>query len=101
MNVHRPIFPFLHARREPVAIAPRADTRPADAPEPGFELALRLLEAGRWDEAFVALAVLANQGHPAAARIAMTMVCRGRSLFGGCFLASRAEQAQWLRTGEG
>jgi hypothetical protein len=44
--------------------------------------------------------VLANRGHPAAARIALMLVRRGTSLFGGTFTATPEEQAHWGRQGD-
>lgn len=60
-----------------------------------FNHALGRLEAGEWSDAFVALRELADQGHPAAARMALMLAQRGTALFGGCFPASRQDQDRW------
>lgn len=99
MVAKRSAFPFVHAPREAVTVAmPRS--RQADGLSQRFALALQLLEDGQWDDAFVELSALADSGHPAAARIALTMVIRGRSLFGGHFSASREARLRWQRHGE-
>jgi hypothetical protein len=61
----------------------------------GFYEAMRLMEAGRFEAAFVRLARLADSGHPQAARIALLFVKRGTSLFGGTFQASTKQRGDW------
>lgn len=100
MIVKRSAFPFVHAPREAAIAVTTARPREADGPPRRFAHALQLLEDGQWDDAFAELSALANGGHPAAARIALTMVNRGRSLFGGHFGASREERLRWQRHGE-
>jgi hypothetical protein len=68
---------------------------PALAPNPSFGRALGHLEAGAWPQAFTELAALADDGHAASARIALMMVSRGGSLFGGHYRASAQDIARW------
>jgi hypothetical protein len=79
-----------HAPTRPVATP-----APAAVPQPSFGRALGHLEAGAWTEAFAELSALANDGHAASARIALMMVSRGGSLFGGHYRASRDDLARW------
>ena len=62
-----------------------------------FERAMQRFESGQWDVAFAELSALADRGHPAAARVALMLVHRGSSLFGGRFSASREQRARWQR----
>lgn len=74
--------------------APRAGPA-VDATRSHFERAMQRFESGQWDLAFTELSELADRGHPAAARVALMLVCRGSSLFGGRFSASREQRARW------
>ncbi|WP_458237171.1 hypothetical protein [Pseudomonas sp. P5_A2_2] len=65
-----------------------------------FGEAMRLLEDGRWQQAFTRLAELADAGHPVAARIALLLVRRGTRLFGGSFRASAQQLASWQRAND-
>jgi hypothetical protein len=65
-----------------------------------FDEAMQLMEDGRWSASFKRLAELADDGHPQAARIALTFVKRGTSLFGGTFHASEKQRDCWQRAGE-
>jgi hypothetical protein len=65
-----------------------------------FDVALRLIEDGRWQAAFTGLVQLADDGHPQAARIALVFAQRGTSLFGGQFPASARQRERWQRAGE-
>jgi hypothetical protein len=85
------------APREAVFAATNTRTVQVDTPAQRFDHAMRHFETGHWHEAFAELSVLANRGHPVAARIALMMVRRGTSLFGGTFTATREEQAFWHR----
>ena len=100
MAIKRSAFPFALAPREAVAGSANTHAEPTDATELRFDEAMRRFETGRWDLAFAELSVLANRGHPAAARIALMLARRGTSLFGGPFAATREEQAQWGRNGD-
>jgi len=86
--------------------APQAAiTAPANAPRDAmalrFEHALQRFQSAEWSEAFTELRALANRGHAPAARIALMLVQRGPSLFGGPFQATQEERARWLRHGLG
>jgi hypothetical protein len=65
-----------------------------------FDVAIQLLEVGCWSQAFAELSELANHGHPPASRIALMLMRRGPSLFGGAFPATPQEQARWQGNGE-
>jgi hypothetical protein len=65
-----------------------------------FDAAMRLMEDGRWCQAFTRLAALADTGHPLAARIALLFVRRGALLFGGNFSASAQQRECWQRASE-
>lgn len=64
-----------------------------------FEHAMRRFESAQWAQAFIDLRALADRGHPPAARIALMLVCRGKSLFGGTYAATREQRARWHRHG--
>jgi hypothetical protein len=89
-----------------VHIAPLADAAaPPRAPRTDtvarrFDAALLLAEHGRWPQAFDALRGLANDGHPAAARMTLMLVRRGSVLFGGSFNATPQEQRRWQHVGQ-
>lgn len=74
---------------------PVATPAPAAALQPSFGRALGHLEAGAWTQAFAELSALANDGHAASARIALMMVSRGGSLFGGHYRATAQDIARW------
>ncbi len=65
-----------------------------------FGEAMRLMEDGRWRQAFAHLAELADAGQPQAARIALLLVRRGTLLFGGTFNASAQQRASWQRASD-
>jgi hypothetical protein len=65
-----------------------------------FEEAMRLMEDGCWQASFLALAELADDGHPQAARMALMFVKRGTSLFGGTFQASARQREGWQRASD-
>jgi hypothetical protein len=85
-------------QRALAAVAPRAPR--TDTAAQRFEQAMLLFEQGRWPQAFDKLSGLANAGHPSAARIALMLVHRGASLFGGAFVATPQERARWQQVGE-
>jgi hypothetical protein len=83
---------------------PRTMPLPAKAPSRGtcertsqFDEAMRLLEEGCWQTAFMSLAELADDGHPQAARVALVFARRGTSLFGGTFHATSEQRDRWER----
>ena len=100
MPIKRSAVPFALAPRAAVVEAPRTRARPADPTALQFDQAMRHFDTGQWHQAFAELSVLANRGHPAAARIALMLARRGPSLFGGTFAATQEEQAQWRRQGD-
>jgi hypothetical protein len=65
-----------------------------------FGEAMRLMEDGRWQQAFTRLAELADVGHPPAARIALLLVRRGTRLFGGSYSASAQQLVAWQRASD-
>ena len=62
-----------------------------------FDEATRLMEDGRWQQAFTRLAASADAGQPQAARIALLFVRRGAWLFGGSYHASAQQRECWQR----
>ena len=78
----------------------------AGAPTPadeGFDAAVRLYAAGHWEQAFVNLATLADQGHAVAAKLALLMLRYGATVYGSTFTVHPGQVARWaqrvLRTG--
>lgn len=65
-----------------------------------FDAAIRLMEEGRWEQAFTRLAELADAEHPEAARVALMLVRHGSRLFGGTFLANASQRQSWQRAGD-
>jgi len=49
-----------------------------------------------WPRAFEQLVPLADQGNPAAARIALMMHQHSARLFGGAFPATAAQRSRWI-----
>lgn len=62
-----------------------------------FVLAARLYEDCHWEFAFDRLAVLADQGHAPAAKLALLMLRYGRSLYGTSFNAKPEQVARWAQ----
>ncbi len=65
-----------------------------------FERALALMQDGCWQEAFDALAALADDGHAQSARLALLFVRRGSRLFGGGYAASAAQRQAWAKASD-
>jgi hypothetical protein len=65
-----------------------------------FERALELMQDGCWQEAFQALAVLADDGHAQSARLALLFVRRGARLFGGSYAASAGQRQAWAKASD-
>lgn len=61
-----------------------------------YQAALQLYERNHWQEAYAALALLADAGHPEAARMALQMQRHGPVLYGMRFEASPIMRARWL-----
>jgi hypothetical protein len=57
--------------------------------------ALAEYEACHWATAYQTFAVLAEEGHRPAARIALLMAARGPALYGQSFAASAAQRQRW------
>jgi len=87
------------APHDAVAAARNTGTGAVDATALRFDHAMRRFETSEWKEAFAELCALADRGHPTAARIALMLVRRGTSLFGGAFTATRERQARWHHLG--
>ena len=68
-----------------------------DASNPDFETALRLYEEGSWPVAFDLLSALADDHHPAAAKLALLMLRYGHALYGTGFVARPAQVARWAQ----
>ncbi len=97
MATKRSAVPFAFGPHEAALAATTTRAGQADATALQFDQAMRRFETGHWSRAFEELRALANREHPAAARIALMLVRRGTSLFGGTFTATREEQARWHR----
>jgi hypothetical protein len=67
------------------------------APEKTLDDALLHYEAGRYEEAFAAFAVLADEGHCEAARIAREMMRFGTELYARAFVLPRDRSDRWPR----
>jgi hypothetical protein len=65
--------------------------------EARFAEALQLYQAGRWSGAYGRFIKLADQGHPAAARIALLMLRHGGDLYKTEWTASPSQVAHWER----
>lgn len=85
----------------PPALPRRRATHAAPAEAPDFGHALGELEAGHWPQAFAELSTLADGGHAPAARIALMLVARGGSLFGGYHRATPQALARWRDVAQG
>ena len=98
----------------PIRIAPRslrfaalmlallagvASAQPAGTPaaDTAFDDAMVAYERNHWDEAYAALARLADHGHPQAARMALQMWRFGQQLYQRDFSASPSQRARWTR----
>ena len=91
---------FSHTeRRGPIAATSGPRRRQTDGVALRFDAAIRLATQEQWAPAFDALAGLANAGHPASARMALMLACRGAALFGGRFAASAQEMQHWQLIG--
>lgn len=65
--------------------------------EQAFDAALAHYERSHWSEAYAALVVLADRGHPQAARMALDMWRFGRRLYGTTFVAAADQVARWTQ----
>ncbi len=61
-----------------------------------FDQAMTWYEKQQFALAYAAMAGLADDGHPEAARIALLMRAHGTRLFGGSYPASAERRARWL-----
>jgi hypothetical protein len=80
------------------------DVRPglatANAPsvaDEAFTTAVRLYEAGHWEQAFVNLAGLADVGHAPAAKLALLMLRYGATVYGSTFSVHPGQVARWAQ----
>lgn len=78
-----------------VAGASPAQTTPA-AQQGAFARAMADYERQRFSAAFQALWLLADQGHPEAARIALLMAAHGPRLYGQRFAIGEVQRDRWL-----
>ena len=77
--------------------AMRAGARVTILPDDRFDAALRLYRDGHWAFAFDRLAVLADQDHAPAAKLALLMARYGVMLYGVCFAVEPAQVARWAQ----
>jgi len=91
--------PMRHAAIVLALLAGAASAQAADAPDAlqAFDAAMVAYERNHWDEAFTALARLADRGHPDAARMALQMWRFGPKLYQTNFSASAAQVERWTR----
>lgn len=61
-----------------------------------FELALSRYERCHWHQAYTLLAMLADEGHAQAARMALLMHSHGPTMYGLDFPAPSAQRERWL-----
>jgi hypothetical protein len=61
-----------------------------------FELAMSRYERCHWHQAFTLLAMLADEGHAQASRMALLMHSHGPTMYGLEFPAERARRERWL-----
>ena len=69
----------------------------AAPPAPTFAAAMAAYENSHWPQSYAMLALLADDGHVEAARIAAQMHRWGPRLYGQHFPATAAQLAQWQR----
>ena len=62
-----------------------------------FISAVRLYEDCHWEFAFERLALLADQGHPPAAKLVLLMLRYGNALYGTGFRAEPEQVARWAQ----
>ena len=62
-----------------------------------FEAAMQAYERNHWQDAFDALAKLADKGHSEATRVALLMHRFGPVLYGSTFVVSRRQEDLWAR----
>jgi hypothetical protein len=67
----------------------------ADVPQERFRVAMAAYEAQRWPQAYAQLSAAADDGDPAAARMAAMMARQGPLLFGQHFDASAERLQRW------
>jgi hypothetical protein len=88
----------LEAARAFCHAGPSAANGRAPAPaDEGFEAAVRLYEAGHWEQAFVNLAALADLGHAPAAKLALLMLRYGATVYGSTFIVHPGQVARWAQ----
>jgi hypothetical protein len=90
----------LRPAQAPVALQDTSRIGHVDTMAQRFDVAVQLLEMSCWSQAFAELSELANLGHRPSSRIALMLVRRGPSLFGGAFPATPQEQARWQSNAE-
>lgn len=74
-------------------LATAAETPESDAP---LEQAMAAYETNHWQKAFSALALLADAGHGAAARVALLMARHGPALYRDRFELTTSRRSSWL-----
>lgn len=96
--------PFSNFRRAPslaaaalVLCTVRAVGTAEENANEAFISVVRLYEGCHWEFAFDRLAVLADQGHAPAAKLALLMLRYGSSLYGTSFSAKPEQVARWAR----
>ena len=68
-----------------------------DRPDKAFSSAVQLYQDCHWEFAFDRLAILADQGHAPAAKLALLMLRYGSSLYGTSFSAKPEQVARWAQ----
>src|SRR4051794_21984294 len=80
-----------------VVLKSALDATPNSSSDERFAAEVRLYEEGHWEQAFLGLASLADQGHATSARLALLMLRYGSSLYGTRFSAAPERVARWAQ----
>jgi hypothetical protein len=80
-----------------VVLKSALEATPNSSSDERFAAEVRLYEEGHWDQAFMGLASLADQGHATAARLALLMLRYGATLYGTAFSAGPDQIARWAQ----
>ena len=80
-----------------VVLKSALDATPNTSSDERFRVEVRLYEEGHWQQAFVGLSSLADQGHATAARLALLMLRYGAAVYGTTFSATPEQVARWAQ----
>jgi len=80
-----------------VVLKSALDATPNSSSDERFDAEVRLYEEGHWQQAFVGLSSLADQGNATAARLALLMLRYGAAVYGTTFSAAPDQVARWAQ----